>query len=511
VALGPPKVRALSDTDAKAFIMRVFLTILLVAGLAAGGWFGYQYWTDQQAAATAAPTYETTAVARGAIASTVSATGSIEPEAEVNLLFRSAGPVARVYVGTGDLVEAGQLLAELETTELTLALAQSKVQAEIAAAQLDKLLTPPDPMDVAAAQAAIEVAQTAVASAEAALASARAGYSDLFSDPTAAQQTVNEANLRNAEITLRQATQAYNKVKDNPDVGMLPQSQQLEAATVAYETAKAQAALTDQDATSAQVAQGLNQIAQAQSGIRQAQANVVNAQNQLDQLLDGPSEEDIRITQAQVKQAQLSVLQAENALANAQLVAPFAGVVSEVNVKEGELSSGGGLGAVRLTNIDTFHLDVLVDEVDVRQVAVGQTVSLSVDALPDAEITGIVTKISPTASNVNGVIAYEVTIVPDVVEAPLRVGMSATAIITTANVDDAVLVPNRYISLNRDTDQAFVYKLVAGEPVLQEIELGLRNERSSQVLGGLTDGDTLALITTSSEEALRGALFGGGN
>jgi HlyD family secretion protein len=308
--------------------------------------------------------------------------------------------------------------------------------------------------------------------------------------------------LRNAEITLRQATQAYNKVKDNPDVGMLPQSQQLEAATVAYETAKAQAALTDQDATSAQVAQGLNQIAQAQSGIRQAQANVVNAQNQLDQLLDGPSEEDIRITQAQVKQAQLSVLQAENALANAQLVAPFAGVVSEVNVKEGELSSGGGLGAVRLTNIDTFHLDVLVDEVDVRQVAVGQT---------DAEITGIVTKISPTASNVNGVIAYEVTIVPDVVEAPLRVGMSATAIITTANVDDAVLVPNRYISLNRDTDQAFVYKLVAGEPVLQEIELGLRNERSSQVLGGLTDGDTLALITTSSEEALRGALFGGGN
>jgi HlyD family secretion protein len=317
--------------------------------------------------------------------------------------------------------------------------------------------------------------------------------------------------LRNAEITLRQATQAYNKVKDNPDVGMLPQSQQLEAATVAYETAKAQAALTDQDATSAQVAQGLNQIAQAQSGIRQAQANVVNAQNQLDQLLDGPSEEDIRITQAQVKQAQLSVLQAENALANAQLVAPFAGVVSEVNVKEGELSSGGGLGAVRLTNIDTFHLDVLVDEVDVRQVAVGQTVSLSVDALPDAEITGIVTKISPTASNVNGVIAYEVTIVPDVVEAPLRVGMSATAIITTANVDDAVLVPNRYISLNRDTDQAFVYKLVAGEPVLQEIELGLRNERSSQVLGGLTDGDTLALITTSSEEALRGALFGGGN
>jgi HlyD family secretion protein len=209
-----------------------------------------------------------------------------------------------------------------------------------------------------------------------------------------------------------------------------------------------------------------------------------------------------------MRQAQLNQLQAENSLANAQLLAPFPGVVSQVNVRQGELS-GGALPAVVLTDLDSFHMTVLVDEIDVRQVQAGQPVRLSVDALPDSNITGSVTGISPTANNVEGVIAYEVTIVPDPTDAPLRAGMSATAIITTAQVDNVVLIPNRFIQLDRETGRAFVYKLAGEQPVLQEVELGLRNERESQILAGLADGDTVALVTLSSEERLRGALFGG--
>ena len=86
--------------------------------------------------------------------------------------------------------------------------------------------------------------------------------------------------------------------------------------------------------------------------------------------------------------------------------------------------------------------------------------------------------------------------------------MSGTAFITTADVSDAVLLSNRFIQLDRETDQAFVYKMVDGKPVLQEVELGLRNDRESQVLAGLNDGDELAVVTRSSEEELRGAFFG---
>ncbi|RME56563.1 MAG: efflux RND transporter periplasmic adaptor subunit, partial [Caldilineae bacterium] len=232
-------------------------------------------------------------------------------------------------------------------------------------------------------------------------------------------------------------------------------------------------------------------------------------QNNLDKLLEGPSEQDLEIARAQVRQAELSKIQAENTLNNARLVAPIDGVVSQVNIRQGELYGASALPAIVLTDLDSFHMTVLVDEIDVRQVSVGQTVRLSLDALPDAEITGSVTRISPTARDVGGVVAYEVEIVPDPTDAPLKAGMSATAIITTAQVDNVLLIPNRYIQLDRETGQAFVQKMVNGQPVLQEVQLGLRNDRFSQVLAGLSDGDQIALIRSSSEEQLRNALFGG--
>jgi len=487
---------------------RFFLVLFLVAAVAAGGWFAYDRFVAPVQAQSNTPTYETVSVQRGAIASTVSATGSIEPDDQASLIFRGVGMVNDVLVEVGQSVQRGQLLAQLDTTDLTLALANAKVAQEIASAQLSKLEAPPALMDVAAAQAAVEVAQAGVASAEAALASAQASYRNLFSGPTDAQQVINEAQLRQAEINLKQAQQAYNKIKDQPDAGMFPQAQQLEQATVNYEVAKAQAAKTVEPVNQAQQVQGLNQIAQAQSAIRQAQAQVVNARNNLDKLLEGPKEEDLAIARAQVKQAQLNVLQAENALANARLVAPIDGVVSQVNIKIGEIANNAR-PAVVLTDLSQFKMKVLVDEMDVRQVAIGQRVRLSVDALPGAEIAGKVTEISPVASNINNVVAYEVTVVPDDTDQPLRVGMSATAIITTADVDDVILAPNRFITVDRNTGNAYVFKLVNGEPVRQQVELGLRNERESQILAGLQAGDQLAFVTQTSEERLRGALFGG--
>jgi HlyD family secretion protein len=483
-----------------------FLIVLLVG---AGGWAGYRYYWLPRKEAQAQPTFETITVQRGSIASTVSATGNIEPAAEVALTFRSAGRVAKVLVTAGQAVQQGQLLAELDTTDFTLALAQAKVSLEISQAQLAKLTAPPDPKDVAAAQAAVEVAQVGVAGAEAALQSAQASYRNLLAGPSAAQKTVNLAQVRQAEANLKTAQRAFDQVKNQPNIGELPQSTQLEQNTVAYEVAKAQAALTEQPPDQAQIAAALNQIAQGEVQLRQAQSNVVTAQNNLQKLLAGAKAEDITIAQAQVRQAQLNQLQAEQSLVNAQLSAPQEGVISQVNIRQGELAGSSALAALKLTDVRSFHMTVLVDEIDVRQVQVGQLVRISIDALPDSAITGQVTEIAPTANDVNGVITYQVTIVPDASDAPLRAGMSATAIITTAQVDNVVLLANRYIQLDRQTKEAFVYKVVNGQPVLQAVELGLRNERESQILAGLTDGDTIALLSTSSAERLRGALFGG--
>ena len=495
--------------------MRRFLIIvgvLLILG--AGSWVGYQrnalvrQWVDQQLVTQRAnlagllvqpvvaqqPTYIMTQARRANLATTVSAVGNLEAAAQVTLAFRSTGGrVAQVLVAEGQAVKKGDLLATLETTDLTLALAQAKAALQIGQAQLEKLQTPATADDLAAARAAVKVAEASINGSTATLNSAQANYRQLLADLTPAEKTVNEARVRQAQANLTLAQHAYNEVKDQANIGMLPQSAQLEQATVAYELARAQADLAEQDPNQAQVAAAQNQIALAQVSVQQAQSNLINAQNALQKLIDGAKETDLAITQAQVLQAQLAQLQAENNLTNAQLVAPQDGIISQVNLRVGELTSSAQ-PAIILTDLHTLEMKLWVDELDMRQIELGQPAQMTIEALPGVSLTGKVTEISPTARKVSGVIAYEVTILPERNDAPLRAGMSAAAVITTGQVVDSVIVPNRFIQLDRQTNQAFVYKLVNHAPTVQEIQLGLRNERESEILTGLTSEDAVVLL-----------------
>ncbi len=488
---------------------RLLTAIITLAVLGAAGWFGFQRFQESRAQLDEQPSYETVSVERGTISSTVSATGSIEPEAEVALSFRASGRVEQVLVSVGQPVEAGQLLAQLDVTDASLALEQAEVSLQISRAQLDKLEKPPSDSDIIASQANVTVAQASVASSEATLASAQASYRELIAGASPEEIAVQESQVRQAAVNVRQAQSAYDEVKNFPDAGASPQAVQLEQNTIALEVAQAQLALTQKGADEAQIAAALAQIAQAELGVRQARSNLLVAQDALDALLEGPSAEDLEISRAQVRQAELSKQQAEITLNNAMLYAPITSVVSQVNLRQGELYGGGALPAIVLTDLVSFHMTVLVDELDVRQVQIGQIVRLSLDALPDADITGQVTKVSPTARDVGGVVAYEVEIVPDTTDAQLRAGMSATAIITTAQVDNILRVPNRFIQLDRESGRAFVQKIINDVPSLQEIEMGLRNDRFTQVLAGLSDEDQIALIRSSSEDQLRSAIFGG--
>ena len=239
----------------------------------------------------------------------------------------------------------------METTDLTLAVAQAKTTLAINQAQLAKLVEPPSATDLAAAQAAVEVAQTGIAGADASLASAQAAYRDLLAGPSADEREVNLAQVRQAEAELKRAQQAYDEVKIYPNIGTLQQSAALEQATMALEIARTQAALTDQDPTQAEIAAALNQIAQAEVSLRQAQSNLITAEDNVQTLLEGADETDVRVARAQVQQAQLSQLQAESNLRNAQLVASFDGVIGQLNIQAGEQTPAAGAAAPSPTSV----------------------------------------------------------------------------------------------------------------------------------------------------------------
>ncbi len=453
--------------------MRRAILILLVLGIAgAGGWYAYRQYT---ASAAKPPDYETITISRGNIIATVSATGSVSPEREASLSFQGTGTILHVNVKAGDQVRAGQVLAELDTRDLDLAVRLAQVGVRTAEAQLEQLRETASPVDVAAAQAQ--------------LASAQAAYQQLLNGSDQDELAAARAQVEQAQVALSQAQQAYDKVKDRPDVGMLPQSAQLQQATINYETAQAQYRVTSRGARQAQLVAAQAQVAQAEAA--------------LDRLQRGPNAQQVEIASAALDQAKLNVEQAQRRLDNARLVAPWDGVVTAVNAVEGTLPQPA-LPAVQLADASQYHVTVLVDEADVASIAEGQPVSLDIDAFPNQKVAGHVTSIAPASlsTGTTGLVSYQVRIDINPVSLGLREGMSATATIVSSSRENVVLVPNRAVQLDRQNGRAFVERLQDGAPQQMEVRLGLRSDQMSEVREGLAEGDQIIIRQLSSRQQL---------
>lgn len=487
--------------------MRRIVTVVGVLALVIGGSLGLYYFTSQ-AKEPPPPDYETVPVNQGQLVSTVSATGAIQPEGQVSLVFRGVGRVGEVLVSEGDAVAAGEVLARLETDDLDLALAQAETALVISQAQLERLKTPVEEVDVAAAEAAVASAEASLESAQAALSSAEAGYRDLQAGASEDQKRAAAATLERARVMRDQAQSAYDQIAGQPNAGMMPQALQLQQATIDFETAAANYRVSTAPATAGQLAASRAQIAQAKAAVAQAEASLAQAQSNLAKLRRGPNEVDLTIAEAQVTQGQLSVQQARLTRRNSELVSPADGIVTQLNITAGELPNAARPAAI-ITDLSRFHIDITVDEIDIGKLSEGQAVRVTLDAVPDAQLLGRIDSIGSTPISSAGTVSYQVTVVIDESNVDLRSGLSATASIITQELNDVLLIPNRSIQIDRSTGRAFVEKLVDGIPTRTEVQLGARNEQFSQVLGGLSQGDVLAIRTGTGLDRLRSTMFGG--
>ena len=450
---------------------KTLFTLIIIAVLATAGIWTYQNFFAQ--AEQPQQEREEHVVSRGTLAAMVNATGTILPEKQTTLSFKTPGRVAEVPVEEGQTVREGEVLAQLETTDIEYAIAQAELALETAQAQLLRLQRPPSEQDIAAAEAALE--------------SARASYRRLVAGPSKEEVQVARANLDQAQATRDQAQLAYDRVADRPDVAMLPQALQLEQATIAYETAKASFDLTMRAPSEAE-------LAAARAAIVQAEANLARLQ-------EGVSDEDLLVAQLQVQQAYLSLDQARNQLEGTILVAPHDGTITLAAIQAGELS--GGQPAFVLTDLSGYHIDVTVDEIDIGRISVGQPATITLDALPGETLTGQVEQIADTAQLDTGVVTYRVTAQLDPSDAPLRVGMTANVDIVTERRESVLLVPNRFVRIDRTSSQTFVDRADGDQVQPIEIEIGLRDEAVSEVLAGLNEGDMVVLIKESSREQLQ--------
>jgi len=533
----------------------VVIGILLVAAAAL---VGLRAWWGQRQQEESLDSWQEVQIVHEDLVVAISATGNVATKKSLNLIFSSPGTVEKVNVERGDTVKAGSLLTQLETDELELAVKQTQAALEAARANLAQVTAPPREEEIAQAKLSIESAQAGLtasqadrASAEARLAQAQALVAD--QDLAVAQLDVEAARVRlsqlqtgpdekvteiarlnweiaknslwqsqlNRDATMGRSVPNYQKELAKASVGAAEFSARI--SELQYQ--QAQEGASDQDIRLAQIAVSQAQarldkvksptsdedLAVAQAAVDAARARVETAQAQvkqaelsLDLLLAGPRQEQVEALKAQVAQAEVALEQAQLRLEKAQLVAPFEGIVAQVNVQEDEIAPTG-VPAVVLVDLSLFHIEVEIDELDIGQVNVGQEVVITLDALPDVEISGPVEAIAPTAFQGGGIVSYFVTIKLQVDDVPVREGMSATANIVTQRLENVLVVPNRALHLDRETGKVYAEKLVLGVPRSVEIEIGFRDEQVSQVLSGLDEGDKVIIRSTSSRDRLREA------
>lgn len=345
----------------------------------------------------------TPAASAGLSDNIVTASGTVVPAKQARLGFRLGGRVRQVLVKVGDTVQAGDPLVRLDAAELEAATAQAQAGVVAARAQLALAKAGARPQEIAAA--------------EAGLAAARAQWAQVKAGPRAEQIAVAQAQMQQAATNLARAQSLYDQVRGLGGSMEQDALYQRDAAGAALAAAQAQLALVRAGATA-------EEIAAAQAVVDQAQA-------QLDLLKAGARLEELAAAQAHLDQATAAYNQALAALAEATLTAPFAGTVTAVTIHEGELAAPGlpivTLGDLRLLRIKTTDLG----ETNVGRLQVGQTATVTFDALPGVKLRARVAEIAPMASSEQAGTNYTVTLDLAQTDPGLRWGMTAYVDIST--------------------------------------------------------------------------------
>jgi HlyD family secretion protein len=357
-----------------------------------------------------------TPIPEPAFESLVSVTGEVVPAEWSTLSIQTGGTVDQVLVEAGDEVQAGDLLVKLDTTDAELAVQEAEAQLASARAQLERLRAQPRSEDVIAVEQQVEAAEADIAQAVAErdrLASGAIGSDVARAN---AEATSAEAGRKAAQIDY---DETRRRVEDDDLEDWKEQEAALQLRAAELRLDAAQARLADARISARP------RMEEAEARVRAAEAQRDVAAAQLAQLRAGPAEQEIALAETDVAQAQLALEEAQLSLERCERRAPFDGTVGRVEVREGEQIRQGDslliLGDLSTLRVETTDLD----EIDVVNVDVGQTVDVTFDAFPDRVFKGRITRINPMAAPGAGGVNYTTIIALEELAPEIRWGMTA--------------------------------------------------------------------------------------
>ncbi len=466
--------------------------------------------------------YTAVPVSRMDLTQAVTATGAVAADQESALAFDgNGGTIATVNVTVGQNVHKGQILTTLRSDILQSNLEVAEANVEAAQAQLSTLQNGAKPADITLYNQKAIDAQTSLLS------------------------TVHDAYLKTQDAVVNKTASFFtNAVSVNPLINVTAQSDiariniNLErlvvgedltnwAAAMASDTpgqvsdiekSQANKTITDAKDFLADLTLVMNFLTTGNSGLSQstidsyrstvnaAASEVVAAESEYTASISGAHEaaatldvqqsssadSSIQAQTAVVAAAQAQADAAKSQIAHSQIVAPFDGIVTDVEPKIGEVFSAG-MPAITLISAGPYKIDIQVSETDVATLAVGNAASVTLSAYGTATtFPATVTTISPAKNTTNGKEAYDVTLHFINNDPRILSGMTANVSIVTASSTGALAIPTGSV-ITKGNSTYVLAKNTTGQYIEKPVTLGITGTNGYvEVKTGLTESDSVA-------------------
>ncbi|GAB2591421.1 efflux RND transporter periplasmic adaptor subunit [Microlunatus antarcticus] len=489
-----------------------------------------------------APTFDT--VSRGDVSTGVSASGALAAKTSEQLGFAVGGKLTSVDVKVGQKVEAGDVLATIDSraAEATLKQAEANVEAQSAvlAGSSD------NPAVQNAAESLARARHVVLENEQQGAASSRADSKAV--SRAKKQKSTDEDAKDDAEDAVDRANDACDDAKDlaekageaaaadptNNAAATIAASAATGATTACGAVGSAEAGVTAAkqriaaDETAIVTAEQRKRVDDAALDVAEANANagVASAQGVYNSAV-AARPHTLDQQQALVDAAQAQVDAAQKTLDDTTLKAPSAGTISAVNGSKGEYlsaSSGtsalapgssaaipgasgagaasaagaasptrpGGTQFIVLSGLDQLQVVLPFEESDAAQIKKGQSVDVQLDAIPDLVAKGTVESIAPSATPISGVVSYYATVTLDSRDPRERDGQTANATVLTQERTAVLTVPNAAVRQQGGADTVVVYE-PSGDQRTVSFEAGLVGPDRTEVVSGLNEGDRVVV------------------
>lgn len=459
----------------------VFAVFAIVSGVNAGG--GNQY---LQAV-----------VENRDIVSYLEFSGNIEATDVSGVYTSVTAQVTEVAVEEGDRVEAGDVIAVLDSSDVEYNIALQ--EANLKQAQLT------DSYNIQDSRTSLDHLNTQLEeglnstlnTAQETLLSAQENYRDAVEAYNQAKKELEEGtnqSVVSARQSVASAQASYDSAAEQNEDHLITDEA---LATYAVTLSNAQESLRlAQETAEQEVEDSYDSMIAAQEALADAERDYSAAELSMDQNVQ-TSEQTLEKTQALASQeaSKLELEHLKESLDDYTIVAPISGYVTSLSLKEGEFTSGA-TAVAEVTSFDTMQAEIKISEYDVAKVKEGDAVSIHVDAL-DRDYEGTIARISRTATVENEVSYLDATVEFEA-DDQVRDGLSAEIRLIRQQELGVPALPSEAVSYN-DDNSAFVYiRDDAGKVVTQPVTLGATDGTWVQVTDGVKAGDTILYIYTPS-------------